>query len=99
MITAPLIAGSGWLPPLLWVAGGWLLLVLALLLVEVQLMPKAGNWRLERQHDARLSLAAQNRIRIVIELFPSSGTAFRRVPIWLRDTPPPPFAWTRPSRC
>jgi uncharacterized protein (DUF58 family) len=95
MITAPLIAGSGWLPPLLWVAGGWLLLVLALLLVEVQLMPKAGNWRLERQHDARLSLAAQNRIRIVIELFPSPGTAFRRVPIWLRDTPPPTFRLDR----
>lgn len=97
MMAAPLIAGSSWLSPLLWVAGGWLLLVAALLLVEARLMPKAGNWHLERRHEARLSLAAPNRIRILIELLPSPGTAFRHVPIWLRDTPPLPFRLDRPE--
>ncbi|PJF45507.1 MAG: hypothetical protein CUN48_18535, partial [Candidatus Thermofonsia Clade 3 bacterium] len=97
MMTAPLIAGSGWLPPLLWAAGAWLLLAAALLIVDAQLMPRANDWRLERRHDARLSLAAQNRIRIVIELLPSRRTTLRPVPIWLRDTPPPTFRLDRPE--
>lgn len=97
MVTAPLIAGSGWLPPLLWAAGAWLLLAAALLIVDAQLMPRATDWRLERRHDARLSLAAQNRIRIVIELLPSRRTTLRPVPLWLRDTPPPTFRLDRPE--
>lgn len=88
LIAAPLIAVSSWAPFVLWVAAGWLLLVAALLIVDAQMMPKQSDWSLARRHDDRLSLAAQNRITVQVELLERSG---RLISVWLRDTPPPTF--------
>lgn len=88
LIAAPLIAASTWAPPVIWLAGAWLLLVIALLIVDVQLMPKRTDWHLARRHEARLSLAAQNRVTVQIEALERNG---RPIPVWLRDTPPPTF--------
>lgn len=89
LVAAPLIAASAWIPLALWAAAGWLLVAAAVLIVDAQLMPAASNWRLTRQHDTRLSLAAQNRITIQVELLTNSGMS--SVAIWLRDTPPSTF--------
>lgn len=88
---APLIAAATWWPPALWLAGGWLLLAVALLIADARLMPAAGDWRLLRRHDARLSLAAHNRITVTVELLPGRRRGGKPVAVWLRDTPPPTF--------
>jgi len=89
LAAAPLIAAATWLPLALWAAAGLLLIVIAALIADAQLMPKARDWRLVRRHDARLSLAAQNRIAVQIELLTQAGE--RATSLWLRDTPPPTF--------
>lgn len=88
---APLIALAGWQPLALWGAGLWLLFAVATLIADVQRMPQAKDWNLVRRHDARLSLAAQNRITVEVELLPSRQRRVRQVDVWLRDTPPPTF--------
>jgi uncharacterized protein (DUF58 family) len=89
LAAAPLIAASAWIPLALWAAVGWLLVVAAVLSVDVRLMPTERDWSLARRHDARLSLAAQNRITVQVGLLTRGGA--RPVMIWLRDTPPPSF--------
>jgi len=70
-----------------WMALGWLVLVVALLLADWRLTPAADAWQLTRRHDERLSLAAQNRIDIDVHL----RRGPRPVRVWLRDEPPPSF--------
>ena len=91
LAAAPLIAVATWLPAALWLAGGLLIVAAALLLVDARAMPTARAWKLTRRHDARLSLAAQNRITVQIERFPQPGRSGRSLALWLRDTPPPTF--------
>jgi uncharacterized protein (DUF58 family) len=86
---APLIALSAWIPPAIWAAAGWLLVAMAALIVDARLTPTAHDWTLARRHEARLSLAAQNRIAVQVELLAHGSK--RAVMIWLRDTPPPTF--------
>ncbi|MFO7633165.1 MAG: DUF58 domain-containing protein [Caldilinea sp.] len=91
LAAAPLIAASTWIPFVLWAAGGWLLIAAALLIADAQLMPKTSDWSLARRHDARLSLAAQNRITVEVDRFAQDKRGGRMCSIWLRDTPPPTF--------
>jgi uncharacterized protein (DUF58 family) len=88
LITAPLLAISAWWPPALWLALGWLLLLLALLIADWQLSPAPHQWNLARSHDNRLSLAAANHITIRVLL----RQGRKPVAVWVRDTPPPNFA-------
>lgn len=84
------LALAGWSPNLLAVAVGWLLLVLALLLVDLRLTPRAGQWTLVRTHDARLSVAAWNQVEVQVRLV----QGLRGLHVWLRDQVPPSFAVT-----
>lgn len=90
LATALPLAGSAWWPNLLWVAVVWLLLVLAVVLVDLRLTPRAGQWELARSHDTRLSVAAWNRVEVQVRLL----HGLRGLRVWLRDQVPPSFALT-----
>lgn len=94
LIAAPLLALATWWPLLAWGALIWLMVVVALLVADWQLAPAPAKWTLARRHDDRLSLAAQNRIVVRVEL--RGGQ--RPVPIWLRDTPPATFRVAEEAR-
>ncbi|MEZ4725799.1 MAG: DUF58 domain-containing protein [Caldilineaceae bacterium] len=81
------LAAAGQYP--LWggVALGWLGLVAALLLADWRLTPDRHSWIVTRHHDERLSLAAENRIELVLQL--RQGT--KPLAVWLRDEPPVAF--------
>jgi uncharacterized protein (DUF58 family) len=79
-----LMAQAGWWG---WVALGWLGLVSALLLADWRLTPDRAAWLVTRRHDDRLSLAANNRIELTVELRRGASP----ITIWLRDEPPLPF--------
>ena len=87
--TVPLALSAQW-PILLAAAVGWLLLLLAVVLVDLRLTPRAGQWELARTHDARLSVAAWNRVEVEVRL----NQGLRRLRVWLRDEVPAPFAVT-----
>lgn len=67
----------------------WFCAVALLFLTDWQLGPKAADWRVQRHHDERLSLATENLITITV-LLRSGG---RSVPIWVRDEAPPTFRY------
>ena len=87
LVTVPLLAGAMVLPLLLAAAGLWLVILAAIFIADWRLTPTRAQWTLTRSHDDRLSLAAENRIAVTVEL----RRAPRRVRVWLRDTPPPTF--------
>jgi uncharacterized protein (DUF58 family) len=88
LIAAPLLAAATFWPFTLWLAGGWVLVMLALLVADWQSSPQPRHWTLLRRHDSRLSLAAPNRITVDASL----RFGARAVDVWLRDTPPANFA-------
>lgn len=95
-LTAPWIGGMGWAPVLGWLALGWTVLALALLLADWRLTPPPAAWQLTRSHDDRLSLAVWNEIRVEIRL--ARGSQAAALPIWLRDDPPPTFGLAEEER-
>jgi uncharacterized protein (DUF58 family) len=70
-----------------WLAAAWLGLLLAIFLADWRLTPGPRAWVVERRHDERLSLAAWNRIEIVVRL----RTGARALAAWARDEPPATF--------
>ncbi len=86
-LTALPLALVAWDERFRWGVVGWLLLLCALLLADWRLSAQPGDWIVKRQHDQRLSLAAQNRIVLDVLLRRHA----RPLPIWVRDTPPPSF--------
>jgi uncharacterized protein (DUF58 family) len=86
ILAAFLLAGSAWLPALYWLAGLYLLTCAALIWLDRRAAGAISRFQVERLHDNRLSLGAQNLIRIrVLNLSP------RAVTIWVRDEPPEAF--------
>lgn len=90
LATAVPLALATWWPDLLLIAVVWLLLILALVLVDMRLTPGASQWTVERAHDARLSVAAWNRVVVQVRL----GQGLRDLHVWLRDQTPASFAVT-----
>jgi uncharacterized protein (DUF58 family) len=90
LLTALPLAAVSIAPIFLWVAVGWLGLILTVLLVDLRLTPQSAAWELARRHDDRLSLAVWNRIEVAVRLHPRYGGA-RPLRVWLRDEPPPTF--------
>jgi len=87
LMTVLPLAAAGQYPLWGWVALGWLGLAVALLLADWRLTPNQHSWLVTRHHDERLSLAADNRIELVLQL--RQGT--RPLAVWLRDEPPVTF--------
>jgi uncharacterized protein (DUF58 family) len=88
LLTVPLLAATFYAPFWAWLALIWFVLVIALLLADWRLTPRAAAWTLARSHDDRLSLATQNRIQIDVRLRQGA----RPLQVWLRDEPPLIFA-------
>jgi uncharacterized protein (DUF58 family) len=86
LLAAPLIAASIWSPVLLWVAGGYLLLLFALFVLDWRQAKSITQFEVNRSHDNRLSLGAQNLIQLHVR-----NRSRRRVHIWVRDEPPDAF--------
>lgn len=90
--TAALLFGlSTWWNPAIYLALVVAVATLTLLLLDGRISPRPQDWSLSRTHDNRLSLAADNSIRVYIRLRASSTAPQFATPIWLRDTPPPAF--------
>ena len=77
-----------------WLAGGWLVVVLALVLSDWRLTPRPEEWAVNRAHDERLSLATSNQITVTLRL----RRGLRPVPVWVRDVTPASFRIADESR-
>ncbi len=90
LLAAPIMALASILPSALWLVVGYLAFVLLLLAADFALSPKPGQFRLRRENDAKLSLGADNVIRIMVRRVDGSvsGVQARPVPFVVRDEPP-----------
>lgn len=86
LLAAPLLAGAGFAPILRWVALSYIVAVGALLLFDWRLAETTSRFELERQHDARLSLGADNAIELIL-----NNRGQRPLKFWVRDEPPERF--------
>ncbi len=86
LLSAPLLAAATWSPPLQWAAVGYALLVLGLMALDWRLAGPIEGFELERRHDTKLSLGAENPIRLLLR-----HRKRRPVMFWLRDEPPDEF--------
>ncbi len=87
LLATPLIGAWAFGPLWGYSALAWLLFLAALLLADWRLSPQAADWTLTRDHDERLSLAAQNSIVITVLL----RRGRRPLRFWVRDEPPSTF--------
>jgi uncharacterized protein (DUF58 family) len=86
LLAGPLLAAATWSPGLQWVALLWGLLVIGLMVVDWRLAGSIERFELERRHDTKLSLAAENPIHVSLR-----NRQRRPVTFWLRDEPPDAF--------
>ncbi|MHC1782456.1 MAG: DUF58 domain-containing protein [Anaerolineaceae bacterium] len=86
MLAALLILGAAWLYTAGWLAIGYLLICCGLIWLDRRLAGKVSRFQVERLHDNRLSLGAENQIRIQL-----LNRSPRAVKIWVRDEPPEAF--------
>lgn len=88
LFTVALILAAGtWLPLLQWVAVGYFLLLLLLLYFDWrQAQPIDRRFDIQRLHDHKLSLGADNPVRLRIR-----NRSRRPATIWVRDEPPDAF--------
>src|SRR5574342_603822 len=86
LITAPLMALGAWIPFMEWVAWGYALFVLALIFIDWRLAGDIQQCELRREHDNKLSLGAENPIRVSLR-----NRSWRRVSFTVRDEAPEQF--------
>lgn len=86
LLVAPVVALGTWLAPLEWIGWGVVLLAFALLALDWRLAGGIERFEVARQHDTRLSLGADNPIRLSVR-----NRSARSADIWLRDEPPDVF--------
>lgn len=87
LVAASLLAAAAFWPGFVWLAAGYLLLLALVAWTDWRVSPRPGQWQVRRQHDERLSLAADNRVEIFVTL---TGPA-RPTRVVVRDTPPATF--------
>jgi uncharacterized protein (DUF58 family) len=86
ILAAPLIAAVGWAGGLRWVVAAYLALLVGLFIADYRLAGPIGGFDLRREHDNRLSLGADNLIRLSLRHHGRQPVTF-----WLRDEPPDQF--------
>ena len=86
LLTAPLLALGTVAPLMIYVALGYLLLVVAMVFADRALSPKPNQFTLTRHNDSRLSLGANN--RVVVRVTNNSSRTVRAI---ARDEFPPQF--------
>lgn len=98
LLAAPIVALASITSVVLWAAIFYFICILALLLLDLLLSPKPGDFRLARQNDAKLSLGADNLINIIVRrLGPLDARAVRArpIPFTVRDEPPAEYIISR----
>lgn len=86
LLAAPFIAAGTWIPALPWIAAGYVGLSVLLLLADWRLAGSVAHFSVEREHDTKLSLGADNPITLVVDHRSRQELAFE-----IRDEPPEPF--------
>src|SRR5512135_3080185 len=86
LITAPLMAMGAWLPFMEWIAWGYALFILAMLYFDWRMAGDVRQFELLRDHDTKLSLGAENPIRLSLR-----NRSRRAVSFTVRDEPPELF--------
>jgi len=86
LFVAPILAAGAIVPGLGWVGLGALAFVLALLWLDWRGAEPSSRFEVTRLHDTKLSLGAENPIRVKVRSLRRRSTTF-----WLRDEPPDGF--------
>jgi uncharacterized protein (DUF58 family) len=86
LIAAPIIALGTWASTLEWIAGLYILLSLALFVMDWRQAGRVSRFEVSRQHDTKLSLGADNPIHLSVR-----NRSRRPATFWLRDEPPDKF--------
>ncbi len=86
LVAAPLLAIGTWVPTFEWLGLVYFVVCLAIFWIDRQMAGGLARFEVERQHDNRLSLGAENAIRI--RLFNRAGLP---AVFWVRDEAPERF--------
>lgn len=86
LVAAPLIALEAFAPGMAWVAAVYILIIMALLALDWRLAGDVNRFTIVRRHDNKLSLGAENPIRLSLH-----NPGRRVVRFTLRDEPPDAF--------
>ena len=66
LLAAPVITLGTWAGVMLWIAGAYILLCLAVLGLDWQLAGAIKQFEIDRNHDTKLSLGTENSIYLLI---------------------------------
>jgi uncharacterized protein (DUF58 family) len=86
LITAPLMALAAWIPFMEWVAWGYAAFVLAVMYMDWRMAGDIKQFELAREHDSKLSLGAENPVRVRLR-----NRSWRGVGFTVRDEAPEQF--------
>lgn len=86
LIAAPIMALGVWIPFMEWVAWGYALFVIAVMFIDWRMAGDIQQFELRRAHDNKLSLGAENPIRVSLR-----NRSWRRVSFMVRDEAPEHF--------
>src|SRR5215207_9893035 len=86
LFAAPWLLLGTWVPVLQWGALAYLLLCVVLLALDYRLAEGPRRFEATREHDIKLSLGAQNPVRLLIHTRGRRPARF-----WVRDEPPDDF--------
>lgn len=86
LIAAPIMALGTWLPGMEWVAWAYFVVVLGLFALDWRMGGSVGRFEVQREHDQKLSLGAENPVHLQLRNRSRYPAEF-----WLRDEPPENF--------
>jgi len=86
LIAAPIMALGAWIPFMEWVAWGYALFMIAVMFLDWRMAGDIQQFELRREHDNKLSLGAENPIRVSLR-----NRSWRTVSFTVRDEPPEQF--------
>ena len=86
LVTAPIMALGAWIPFMEWVAWGYVVLVLSVMYIDLRMAGDIRQFELTRQHDTKLSLGAENPVRVSLR-----NRSWRGVSFTVRDEAPELF--------
>ena len=76
LITAPIMALGAWIPFMEWVAWGYALFVISMMYIDWRMAGDIKQFDLTREHDNKLSLGAENPVRVRLRNRSWRGTSF-----------------------
>ena len=86
LIAAPIMALGAWIPFMEWVAWSYALFISAVMFIDWRMAGDIQQFELRREHDNKLSLGAENPIRVSLR-----NRSWRRVSFTVRDEAPEQF--------